>query len=163
MSEQVCYQEESWRGSPAAAAKSVQSCPTPSDPMDCSLPGSSVHGIFQARVLEWGAIAFSRGIPTTHLKSNPLELYVGIFSFLSFIINFPIFLEIVFQNLNPLNITLYVPVVFCSHGFLISSIHQSMGFGYFQDSASLDLSWPAISVMSDAANLWLFSVPHPTM
>ena len=35
-----------------------QSCPTPSDPMDCSLPGSSVHGIFQARVLEWGAIAF---------------------------------------------------------------------------------------------------------
>ena len=37
----------------------VQSCPTLSDPMDCSLPGSSVHGIFQARVLEWGAIAFS--------------------------------------------------------------------------------------------------------
>ena len=37
----------------------VQSCPTPSDPMDCSPPGSSVHGIFQARVLEWGAIAFS--------------------------------------------------------------------------------------------------------
>ena len=40
--------------------KVIQSCPTPSDPMDCSLPGSSVHGIFQARVLEWGAIAFSR-------------------------------------------------------------------------------------------------------
>ena len=37
----------------------VQSCATPSDPMDCSLPGSSVHGILQARVLEWGAIAFS--------------------------------------------------------------------------------------------------------
>ena len=37
----------------------AQSCPTFSDPMDCSLPGSSVHGIFQARVLEWGAIAFS--------------------------------------------------------------------------------------------------------
>ena len=37
----------------------VQSCPTLSDPMDCSLPGSSVLGIFQARVLEWGAIAFS--------------------------------------------------------------------------------------------------------
>ena len=37
----------------------AQSCPTPCDPMDCSLPGSSVHGIFQARVLEWGAIAFS--------------------------------------------------------------------------------------------------------
>ena len=43
----------------AAAAKSLQSCPTLCDPMDRSLPGSSVHGIFQARVLEWGAIAFS--------------------------------------------------------------------------------------------------------
>ena len=37
----------------------AQLCPTLSDPMDCSLPGSSDHGIFQARVLEWGAIAFS--------------------------------------------------------------------------------------------------------
>ena len=36
----------------------AQSCPTLSDPMDCSLPGSFVHGIFQARVLEWGATAF---------------------------------------------------------------------------------------------------------
>ena len=36
-------------------------CPTLSDPMDCSLPGSSIHGIFQARVLEWVAIAFSKG------------------------------------------------------------------------------------------------------
>ena len=37
----------------------AQLCPTLCDPMDCSLPGSSIHGIFQARVLEWGAIAFS--------------------------------------------------------------------------------------------------------
>ena len=37
----------------------AQSCPTLSDPMDCSLPGSSIHGIFRARVLEWDAIAFS--------------------------------------------------------------------------------------------------------
>ena len=43
----------------------VQSCLTLSDPMDCSLPGSSVHGIFQARVLEWGAIAFST-VQVTH-------------------------------------------------------------------------------------------------
>ena len=40
----------------------AQSCPTLRDPMDCSLPGSSAHGISQARVLEWGAIAFSRRI-----------------------------------------------------------------------------------------------------
>ena len=40
----------------------AQLCPTLSDPMDRSPPGSSVHGIFQARVLEWGAIAFSKGL-----------------------------------------------------------------------------------------------------
>ena len=38
----------------------AQSCPTLSHPIDCSLPGSSTHGMFQARVLEWGAIAFSK-------------------------------------------------------------------------------------------------------
>ena len=40
----------------------AQSCLTLSDPMDCNLPGSSIHGIFQARVLEWGAIAFSKDL-----------------------------------------------------------------------------------------------------
>ena len=39
----------------------AQSCPTLSDPMNCSLPGSSIHGVFPARVLEWVAISFSRG------------------------------------------------------------------------------------------------------
>ena len=43
------------------ASEVAQSCPTLFDPTDCSLPGSSVHGIFQARVLEWVAISFSRG------------------------------------------------------------------------------------------------------
>ena len=43
----------------AAAAKSLQSCPTLCDPIDSSPPGSSVHGIFQARTLEWVAISFS--------------------------------------------------------------------------------------------------------
>ena len=44
-----------------------QSCPTLSNPTDCSLPGSSVHGIFQARVLEWGAVAFSFFLMQLHL------------------------------------------------------------------------------------------------
>ena len=47
----------------------AQSCLTLSDPMDCSLPGSSVHGIFQARVLEWGAIAFSE-VKVTYTEMN---------------------------------------------------------------------------------------------
>ena len=59
--------KEHWRGlhfllqcmKVKSESEVAQLCPTPSDPMDCSLPGSSIHGIFQARVLEWGAIAFS--------------------------------------------------------------------------------------------------------
>ena len=47
----------------------AQSCPTLRDPMDCSLPGSSVHGLFQARVLEWGAIAFSEML-CLHLQNT---------------------------------------------------------------------------------------------
>ena len=46
----------------------AQSCPTLSDLMDCSLPGSSIYGIFQAKVLEWGAIAFS--ISTSNNYNN---------------------------------------------------------------------------------------------
>ena len=45
--------------SPVRESEVTQSCPTLLDPMDCSPPGSSIHGIFQARGLEWGAIAFS--------------------------------------------------------------------------------------------------------
>ena len=66
--------QEHWSGlpfpSPMNDVKSesevAQLCPTLSDPMDCSPPDSSVHGIFQARVLEWGAIAFS----TTQQQSS---------------------------------------------------------------------------------------------
>ena len=47
-----------WKES-ESVSEVAPSCLTPSDPMNCSLPGSSIHGIFQARVLEWGAIAFS--------------------------------------------------------------------------------------------------------
>ena len=50
----------------------AQSCPTPNDPMDCSLPGSSAHGILQARVLEWVAIAFSeyKGLESINRSNN---------------------------------------------------------------------------------------------
>ena len=54
----------------AAAAKSLQSCPTLHNSMGCSLPGSSIHGIFQARVLEWGAIAFSNDQLRQHIKKQ---------------------------------------------------------------------------------------------
>ena len=51
----------------------AQSCLTLSDPMDCSPPGSSAHGIFQARVLEWGAIAFSATLGQKYTKSEEME------------------------------------------------------------------------------------------
>ena len=53
----------------------TQSCLTLSDPMDCSLPGSSVHGIFQARVPEWGAIAFSDMFLQLEPPSHPTSLH----------------------------------------------------------------------------------------
>ena len=52
----------------------TQLCPTLRDSMDCSPPGSSVHGIFQARVLEWGAIAFSMTNLDSILKSRDITL-----------------------------------------------------------------------------------------
>ena len=62
----------------SAAAKSLQSCPTLCDPIDGSPPGSPVYGIFQARVLEWGAIAFSLSSTCnkhcTFLHHNPCQL-----------------------------------------------------------------------------------------
>ena len=51
----------------------AQSCPTLSDPMDCSLPGSSVHGIFQAGVLEWSAIAFSSVAQLCPTLCDPMD------------------------------------------------------------------------------------------
>ena len=69
----------------------AQSCLTLSNPMDCSLPGSSVHAIFQARVLEWGAIAISSRSqmlssqdPYTQVPQRPFvcEFYLSIFTVL---------------------------------------------------------------------------------
>ena len=64
-------------------SEAAQSCLTLCDPMDCSLPGSCVHGIFQARVLEWDAIAFSvltnsdaHNILIDDLKKKPANFYL---------------------------------------------------------------------------------------
>ena len=62
----------------------TQSCPTLCDPMDCSLPGSSVHRIFQARLLEWVAISSSRGIFLTQGSNPDLQHYRQILYHLSY-------------------------------------------------------------------------------
>ena len=73
--------QEHWSGLPfpspmhESESEVAQSCPTLSDPMDCSLPGSSAHGILQARVLEWGAVAFSGKIRLVSL--DPMLAYLN--------------------------------------------------------------------------------------
>ena len=72
----------------------AQLCPTLSDPMDCSLPGSSIHGIVQARVLEWGAIAFSDIYTHTYIYTsiytytyiciNTYSIYIYIYVYIFF-------------------------------------------------------------------------------
>ena len=59
--------QEHWSGLPMKSESEVaQSCPTLHNSVDCSLPGSYIHGIFQARVLEWGAIAFSKALDISY-------------------------------------------------------------------------------------------------
>ena len=84
--------QEHWSGlpfpSPMRESEVAQSCPTLSDPMDCSPAGSSVHGIFQARVLEWGAIAtrllgkskYQTVIPQWPLNTEQIKHYKTIFT-----------------------------------------------------------------------------------
>ena len=76
--------QEHWGGLPfpspmrGSENEVAQSCLTLSDPMDCSPPGSSVHGILQARVLEWGAIAFSDYIQYRRAILRMLEKYIAL-------------------------------------------------------------------------------------
>ena len=80
--------KEHWSGlpfpSPSMKVKSesevAQSCLTPSDPMDCSPPGSSIHGNFQARVLEWGAIAFSVALTRWTFVGKVMSLFLNMLS-----------------------------------------------------------------------------------
>ena len=77
--------QEHWSGlpfpSPMPESEVAQLCLTLSDPMDSSLPGSSVHGIFQARVLEWGAIAvFKYSWPLNNMSLNFRSTWIFFFS-----------------------------------------------------------------------------------
>ena len=65
---------------PIICCSVAQSCLTLCDPMDCSLPGSSVHGIFQARILEWVVISFSRGLPNPGIEPESPALPGGFFT-----------------------------------------------------------------------------------
>ena len=73
-------QDSDHKNAAAAAAKSLQSCLTLCDPIDSSPPGSSIHGIFQARILEWGAIAFSdKNAITNQIKRSRWNGFIHLF------------------------------------------------------------------------------------
>ena len=121
----------------------AQSCPTLHDPMDCSLPGSSVHGIFQARVLEWGAIAFSDS-----LSHSVVFLYFfALIPEEGFLISPCYSLELCIQ----MGISFL-----CSFAFLFPSFHSYLWLLKLtkiknsapqlnQHTSSTDVYWPAFS------------------
>ena len=81
----------------------TQSCPTPRDPMDCSLPGSSIHGIFQARAPEWVAIAFSHPYITTgKTTALSIECVIKLLDFLFILLRNGVLISIVFISCNAL-------------------------------------------------------------
>ena len=101
----------------------AQSCLTLRDPMDCSLPGSSIHGIFQARVLEWGAIAFSINLILTWYSG----LYIQIWSHISG--KFLFYLKSYFKSMShwPQEVSLMFPDVTLndSHFLAVGTAQQS--------------------------------------
>ena len=98
----------------------AQSCLTLSDPMDCSLPGSSIHRIFQARVLEWGATAFS-GLPEAGVPKYPKTAYVRAKSLQSY--------PTLSDHVD------FSPPCFCVHGILQTRILEWVAMPFFRGSS----------------------------
>ena len=104
----------------------AQSCPTLSDPMDCSPPGSSIHGIFQARVLEWGAIAFSQDRASG--DELPQLLFVLESLHFSFKIQDGIYLAGDFFSLNSSDVSLHL--IWTCRVFAEKSIDSLIGLPF---------------------------------
>ena len=126
----------------------VQSCLTLSDPMDCSLPGSSVHGIFQAEVLEWGAISFSLSSLNCPLK-NPFLLFLSYlpsassfpFPFPDFLFSF--FLLLAVCMLSHLSCVQLCELIDCSlPGFSVHGMSQAKILEWVAISSSRGSSQP---------------------
>ena len=115
-----------------------QSCPTLHNPMVCSQPGSSIHGIFQARVLEWGAIAFSS---CTYRKIQRLYIYIYISMIFLLKKCFHFFVCILSLIIFDISITYFFHI---SRGF--NSTYIAKGFFFFKYFSDEEAEAPGISV-----------------
>ena len=95
-------------------SEAAQSCPTPSDPMDCSLPGSSAHGIFQARVLEWVVIAFSDRSTYIHSSIHPYSIHPSMYKHVLQLQCNPTYLPIKTKSSSFPLLTHHIKIVFYS-------------------------------------------------
>ena len=150
--------QEHWSGlplpSPMHESEVAQSCPTLYDSMDCSPPGSSVHGIFQARVLEWGAIAFSE-----RSLVFPILLFSSISWHCSFNKAFLSLLAVLWNS----------PFSWVYFSLLSSAICKAFSdnhfffFGMVLVTASWTVLWTYIhnssGILSTISNPWIYSSP----
>ena len=118
----------------------AQSCPNPCDPMDCSLSGSSVHGIFQTRVLEWVAISFSRG-SSQPKNQTQVSCIAGRFFTDWAMREAPIILirKVLVTRLCP---TLCNPVDYSTPGFSVHGVLQARILEWVAIPFSRGSSWP---------------------
>ena len=115
-------------------------CLTLSDPMDCSLPGSSVHGIFQARVLEWGAIAFSRiyvYISAKNISRNKLLCH-KVWIYLVRVGTVKHFSKLVLQLYHSISFFIYLPTFDMIYLFLLWGIMTSNIFCFSLITSEVD-------------------------
>ena len=113
----------------------AQSCPTLHDPMDCSLPGSSIRGIFQARVLEWGAIAFSAKAVQLFiiLKENVKVVYESRNLMAPYLQKFCVY------NLNLIAINSFIHIYFMYHKIHTFQVDNAWFLVYSQSYASITI------------------------
>ena len=106
----------------------TQSCLILSDPMDCSLPGSSIHGIFQARILKWVAIAFSM----LYIRLSEFVHLIAEY-FYAFILSsyFPHCLNNPLSNITVIYLIIILRNIFLNLGRTFIKVKQNMYFGYW--------------------------------
>ena len=138
------HEREKWKWSHSVA----QSYPTLGDPMDCSLPGSSVHAIFQARVLEWSAIAFSDIYVKGYLKRIESGLFYKFIMHSSYIFSLESSLFQQWNKNNPHNMQIITDWKLMCYKFIYTNFsvvrwnhHYIIKFKTLYETVNIALIW----------------------